>query len=151
MSVTISRITITFTIHATEDMNNNLLALYSLIPEKSLEESEYIEDQLEGGYGNNISFIQYSTRHKKYITLIMKNISRKLLLEEKKNLYLDFNNRFEQEKKTFYIRFDKEKAFQKRFVITNSSNAIKVTIKLNSYSKDSDFKNFLADQGIIID
>ena len=151
MSVTISRITITFTIHATEDMNNNLLALYSLIPEKSLEESEYIEDQLEGGYGNRISFIQYSTRHKKNINLIMKNISKKLPLEEKKNLFLDFENRFEQEKRTLYIRFDKEKAFQNRFVITNSSNAIKVIIKLNSYSKDSDFKTFLADQDIIVD
>ena len=151
MSVTISRITVTFTIHATEDMNNNLLALYSLIPEKSLEESEYMEDHLEGGYGNSISFIQYSTRHKKSINLIMKNISKKIPLEEKKNLFLDFKNRFEQEKKNFYIRFDKEEAFQNRFVITNSSNAIKVTIKLNSYSKDSDFKTFLADQGIIVD
>ena len=151
MSVTISRITVTFAIHATEDLNNNLLALYSLIPEKSLEESEYIEDQLEGGYGNRISFIQYSTRHKKNINLVMKNISKKLPLEEKKNLFLDFKNRFVQEKKTFYIRFDKEKAFQNRFVITNSSNVIKVTIKLNSYSKDSDFKTFLAGQGIIVD
>jgi len=150
MSVTISRITVTFTIHATEDMNNNLLALYSLIPEKALEECECIEDQLEGGYGNSISFIQYSTRHKKNINLIMKNISKKLSLEEKKNLSLDFKNRFEQGRKTFYIRFDKEKAFQNRFVITNSSNAIKVIIKLNSYSKDSDFKTFLADQNIIV-
>ena len=151
MSVTISRITVTFTIHATEDINNNLLALYSLIPEKALEESEYMEDQLEGGYGNSISFIQYSTRHKKNINLIMKNISKKIPLEEKKNLFLDFKNRFEQKKKNFYIRFDKEEAFQNRFVITNSSNAIKVTIKLNSYSKDSGFKTFLADQGIIVD
>ena len=114
-----------------------------------IEEANIKQEKLEGGYGNPVEFFQIAFTRKKEIDKVIQNIVLKLPDDVKKSLAEEFNERFDSDKSTFYLRVKKELAIRDKLQITSSSNAIKVAIKLRSFVKGVDFKEFLLSLGIL--
>ena len=60
MDITITKLVISFSVHATEDLEKNMQGLSNIIPDGILEQMEVNIDELEGGYQNPIDFVNIS-------------------------------------------------------------------------------------------
>lgn len=136
-------------IHATEDREKVLSTLNHFITPEILDESQVIQDTLEGGYGNPIHFIEITVHKKKHVKIIFKNIISKLSDTDKSKLLGEFKERFNEEDTKFFIRINKEQAFLDNIQVSKSQNTIRIEIKLQSYNKDANFKQFLCDEGLL--
>lgn len=149
MDITISKVECSFSVHATENFDKNMEALENLIPDELIEETEIIIEELEGGYENPIEYVVTSFSNKKLVTKILEHIVSKLSKEQKMLLYDEFEQRFNQDKKSFHIRIDKQGIYNNQLIISSATNVIKIEIKLRSYIKDVDYKQFLIDKGLL--
>ncbi len=149
MDITISKVECSFSVHATENFDKNMEALENLIPDELIEETEIVIEELEGGYENPIEYVVTSFSNKKLVTKILEHIVSKLSKEQKMLLYDEFEQRFNQDKKSFHIRIDKQGIYNNQLIISSATNVIKIEIKLRSYIKDVDYKQFLIDKGLL--
>ncbi len=149
MDITISKVECSFSVHATENFDKNMEALENLIPDELIEETEIVIEELEGGYENPIEYVVTSFSNKKLVTKILEYIVSKLSKEQKMLLYDEFEQRFNQDKKSFHIRIDKQGIYNNQLIISSATNVIKIEIKLRSYIKDVDYKQFLIDKGLL--
>ena len=149
MTISLTKIEFSFSVHSTEDFNKNMTAVANLIPEELIEKTEIIVEELEGGYDNPIQYIIINFSRSKEMERILESISSKLSQKQRYQLNMEFNERFHSEGKTFFLRIDKEAIFNNVLVIASSENVIKVSIKMRAYIKDVDFKEFLKDKGIL--
>jgi len=149
MDITISKVECSFSVHATENFDKNMEALENLIPDELIEETEIVIEELEGGYENPIEYVVTSFSNKKLVTKILEYIVSKLSKEQKMQLYDEFEERFNQDKKSFHIRIDKQGIYNNQLIISSATNVIKIEIKLRSYIKDVDYKQFLIDKGLL--
>ena len=149
MDITISKVEYSFSVHATENFDKNMEALENLIPDELIEETEIVIEELEGGYENPIEYVVTSFSNKKLVTKILEYIVSKLSKEQKMLLYDEFEQRFNQDKKSFHIRIDKQGIYNNQLIISSATNVIKIEIKLRSYIKDVDYKQFLIDKGLL--
>ncbi|MHA2308853.1 MAG: RNA-binding domain-containing protein, partial [Candidatus Heimdallarchaeaceae archaeon] len=60
MEITVTKLVISFSVHATEDLEKNMESLSSIFPDGILENTEVNIDELEGGYQNPIEFVSFS-------------------------------------------------------------------------------------------
>ncbi|MHA1218716.1 MAG: RNA-binding domain-containing protein [Candidatus Heimdallarchaeaceae archaeon] len=149
MDITISKVECSFSVHATENFDKNMEALENLIPDELIEETEIVIEELEGGYENPIEYVVTSFSNKKLVTKILEHIVSKLSKEQKMLLYDEFEERFNQDKKSFHIRIDKQGIYNNQLIISSATNVIKIEIKLRSYIKDVDYKQFLIDKSLL--
>jgi RNA binding exosome subunit len=149
MDITISKVECSFSVHATENFDKNMEALENLIPDELIEETEIVVEELEGVYENPIEYVVTSFSNKKSVTKLLKHIVSKLSKEQKMQLYNEFEERFNQDKKSFHIRIDKQGIYNNQLIISSSTNVIKIEIKLRSYIKDVDYKQFLIDKDLL--
>ncbi|MCE7747785.1 MAG: hypothetical protein GPJ51_05270 [Candidatus Heimdallarchaeota archaeon] len=150
MDITISKVECSFSVHATENFDKNMEALENLIPDELIEETEIVVEELEGGYENPIEYVVTSFSNKKLVTKILKHIVSKLSKEQKMQLYNEFEERFNQNKKSFHIRIDKQGIYNNQLIISSATNVIKIEIKLRSYIKDVDYMQFLIDEDLLL-
>ncbi len=150
MDITISKVECSFSVHATENFDKNMEALENLIPDELIEETEIVVEELEGVYENPIEYVVTSFSNKKLVTELLKHIVSKLSKEQKMQLYNEFEERFNQDKKSFHIRIDKQGIYNNQLIISSSTNVIKIEIKLRSYIKDVDYKQFLIDENLLL-
>ena len=150
MDITVVKVEFSFSVHATEDVEKNMEAVQNIIPQDIIEETNIKQERLEGGYGNPIEFLQITFTRKKEIDNALHNLAAKLSEEEKKSLADEFSERFDSNKSIFYFRAKKESAIRNKLQITSSSNAIKIAIKMRSFVKGVDFKEFLVSTGILM-
>ena len=69
--------------------------------------------------------------------------------EQKSQLYGEFEERFNQNKKSFHLRIDKQGIYNNELILSSATNVIKIEIRLRSYVKDVNFKQFLVDRGLL--
>ena len=149
MDITIVKVEFSFSVHATEDIDKNLEAIYNIVPLEIIEETNIKQERLVGGYGNPVEFFQIIFTKKKQIDNVIQNIALKLSENEKMSLADEFDERFDSDKSTLYFRVKKESAIRNKIRITSSSNAIKIAIKMRSFVKGVDYKKFLINAGIL--
>ena len=149
MTISLVKIEFSFSIHATEDFDKNIEAISNLIPEELIGETEVTVEELEGGYDNPIQYITICFTKPKDIEKVLHQISDKISQEQKNQLNLEFKERFHFEGKTFFLRIEKEAIFNNKLIIATSDNIIKISIKMKSYIKNVDFKEFLKEKGIL--
>ncbi len=150
MDITISKIEYSFSIHATEDFDKNLEALTNLIPEELIQETEVVVEELVGGYDNPIEYVSITFSNKKLINRILAHLVNQFSKEQKQQLFTEFEERFNQDKKSFHIRIDKQAMLSNHLSVSLGTNIIKIEIKLRSYIKNVDFKQFLIDNGLLM-
>ena len=149
MSIFLTKIEFNFSIHSTEDFDKNMEAIANLIPENLIENTEVSLEELEGGYDNPIEYVTITFSKNKDMELILQHLSTILTAEQKNQLDIEFDERFNLENKTFFFRIDKEKIFDNIIEISTTDNIIKIAIKMRSYIKDVDFKTFLKSKNLL--
>ncbi len=149
MTISLTKIEVSFSIHSTEDFEKNMEAVANLIPEDIIEQTEISVEELEGGYDNPIRYVSIIFKKVKEMDKILEYISTRLSNEQKMRLKDEFDERFHQKGKTFFLRIDKEEIFTNNLLVTSTENVIKIAIKMKSYTKDVDFKDFLRVKGIL--
>ena len=149
MDVTITKLEVSFSVHATEDKGKNIQAVSNLIPSSIIEQAQIIEEKLEGGYRNPIKYIRLVITKANLIDKIMKSLSSKLSQEDKKKLNSEFENRIDMKNKSFFLRLDKEDLANNRIKITSTKNIVKVSLKMRAFTKDVNLKEFLEKTGIL--
>ena len=150
MDITVVKVEFSFSVHATEDVEKNMEVVQNIIPLEIIEDTNVKQERLEGGYGNLVEFFRITFTRKKEIDIAIKNIALKISEEDKEILANEFNERFDSNKSTFFLRIRKESAIKKELQITSSSNAIKIAIKMRTFVKGVDFKEFLISAGILV-
>ena len=150
MEIIASKLTFSFSVHVTEVMEKNMTALSNLTKGINQDHVIITESLLEGGYGNPIKFIEASFTKTTTVNKIIKYISSRLSDEDKEYLGSEFENRFDSKRSTFFLRFDKNAIYADKLLITDSSNIIKLAIKLRAFTKQANYKSFLIERGIII-
>ena len=149
MDIIATKLTFSFSVHATEDIEKNMEALSNLTKGINQEQATISESVLEGGYGNPITFIEASFTKTNSIEKLLSYLSTKLTEKDKEHLGLEFENRFDSKKNNFFLRFDKNAIYDDKLILTDSANVIKLTIRLRSFTKQAIFKDFLMEKGII--
>ena len=149
MDVIATKITFSFSVHATEVLQKNMDALANLTKGVNHEHATVNKSPLEGGYGNPIKFVEVSFAKPNSIEKIINFLSSRLSEKEKEHLGLEFENRFDFKKKNFHLRFEKNALLEDKLILTDSANIIKLTIRLRAFTKQISFKDFLREKGII--
>jgi len=149
LDVAITKLEISFSVHATEDKEKNLQAVANLIPSDIIEHAQIIEEKLIGGYNNPIKYMRLVYTKANLIDEILKNLSSKLSQEDKKKMNLEFENRMDKKNKIFFLRLDKEALAKGRISITSSKNIVKISMKLRAFTKDINLKEFLENKDIL--
>ncbi len=150
MDITITKLVVSFSVHATENLEKNLELLNYIIPSEILEQTDIVVDELEGGYQNSIDFVSIPFTKSSSINKIISKVSNIIPIEEKEKLSSEFDERFDQKNNMFYIRLDKEDLFCGKATISSSANIIKLAMKLRAFTKDAKFQEFLVAQKILI-
>ncbi len=113
--------------YPTEDPSKVKKAIQNILnldPEKIDEELQ--EKETESYYGSKITKYTYRTKRWSQVKTFMKRISQETELPE--NLEKHLNN-----EGGFYIRFNKQKAYQGKLETTESGDAVHVKVKIASY------------------
>jgi RNA binding exosome subunit len=115
-----------FCVHATEDQDKVLKAVYNVLATEEPEEVEFTKSEVEGHYGNPITFFETRIKTKKPIQALVDNIAANLSSLNKTELANTLDKCFE--KGSFYIRLDKQVAFQNKIKLV-TSDPIRIRIR----------------------
>ncbi|AFN04727.1 hypothetical protein PFDSM3638_09625 [Pyrococcus furiosus DSM 3638] len=120
-------------IHATEDPEKVLEALETLFPEDiSPKDVEFEIIETEGYFGNPILVLDAELKHSRNIRKFLENL-RNLLSEEDKKYLLEHIEEKVDETGTFYIRFDKQKAYLGEVKVSEGEDVIHLRIKVKAF------------------
>ena len=111
VQTSISYVDVRFVAHATEDINKVIEAVNNVLPSNYLNDVSFNRNVVEGHYGNPITFFETRINDKEIVKALVENIASKLSVLDKEELTKEFNRYVD--KGSFYIRLDKQAAFQK--------------------------------------
>ena len=142
----ISYVDVRFVAHATEDINKVIEAVNNVLPSNYLNDVSFNRNVVEGHYGNPISFFETRINDKEIVKALVENIASKLSVLDKEELTKEFNRYVD--KGSFYIRLDKQAAFQKiiKLVVTDP---IRIRIRFIK-SKNEDIIEICRSIGMIL-
>jgi len=112
LSQLITYVDISFFAHATEDENKVIEAVRHLLPTPQVENMVFNRSNLRGHHGNPITLFEARIQEKDTVKAVVENLSSKLGVLDKETLLAEIN--LHMEKGNFYLRFDKQAAFQGR-------------------------------------
>ncbi|BAA30998.1 RNA-binding protein [Pyrococcus horikoshii] len=120
-------------IHATEDPEKVLEALETLFPEDiSPKDVDFEVIETEGYFGNPILVVDAEIRHSRNVRKFLENLRNSLSEEDRKYL-LEHAEEKVDETGTFYIRFDKQKAYLGEIKVSEGQDVIHVRIKVKAF------------------
>jgi len=122
----ISYLDIRFFVHATENPDKVFEAVHHLLPPDYVDDIVFKKDKLKGYYGNPITLFETRIKKKDIIEAIVKTLSSGLSELDKEKLLREID--LHVEKGSFYIRLDKQAAFQGEFKLC-SADPIRVRIR----------------------
>ena len=120
--------------NSTEDPNKIREILYFLISGKILENIPFVE--VNGVYNNPIKLFNLTLKNKTDIDNILKTLADSFTIIEKKKLFREFMKRL-SDKNAFYIRIKKSDLVRKKCVLTDHSDAIKISLSFFNLSTGS--------------
>ena len=120
-------------IHATEDPEKVLEALETLFPEDlSPQDVDFEIIETEGYFGNPILVMDAEIKRSKNVRKFLENL-KALLSEEDKAYLIEHAEEKVDETGTFYIRFDKQKAYLGEVKVTEGEDVIHVRVKVKAF------------------
>ncbi|NJE06512.1 RNA-binding protein [Thermococcus sp. M36] len=126
-------IRITTFIHATEDEDKVLEAIATFIPEEIDEEDIIFDiDETTGFFGNPIKVVNVEIKRSKAVRLFI-DYFKELLSEGDRRYLLDHIDEKVDEEGTFYVRFNKQKAYLGESEIDEGSDVVQVRIKVKAF------------------
>jgi RNA binding exosome subunit len=106
----IAYVDVRFCAHATEDLGKVMLAVQNVLPSDNIEDISFKRSNLEGHYGNPITFFDTRIKNKKAVKALVENLSANLSSLDKEELGRTINRCVE--KGSLFIRLDKQAAFR---------------------------------------
>ena len=112
--------------HATEDVSRVKAALQLLLPE----DSEIKSTRTEGHFGNPITILEakLEKRHYKSFLDVLGNLSKAELLQMRDEL-----KRHVDDDCNFYVRFDKQAAYEGDIRLAQTEDSVAIKMKIMSY------------------
>jgi RNA binding exosome subunit len=116
--------------HATVDSDKVMKAVYNIFPSEQTEDLTFNRSIAEGHYGNPITFFETRIKNTETINALVENIAANLSSLDKTELSRSVN--LCVEKGSFYIRLDKQAAFQGKVkLVTSDPIRIRIRFKNN--------------------
>ena len=141
----IAYVDVRFCAHATEDQDKVLKAAYNVLAIEELEEIEFTQSNVEGHYGNPITFFETRIKGKKAINALIENLSTNLSSLDKDELANTIDKCVE--KGNLYIRLDKQAALQNKIKLV-TADPIRLRIRFRK-NKTEDIVEVCKELGML--
>ena len=141
----IAYVDIRFCAHATEDLDKVMEAIQNVLPSDRLEDITFNRSNLEGHYGNPITFFETRIKDKETVRALVEKISSNLSSLDKEELDRTINRCVE--KGSLYIRLNKQAALQGKIKLV-TSDPIRIRIRFRK-SKIEDVIEICREIGMI--
>lgn len=113
-------------VHATEDEDRVLEAIYNIIPREMLEDASVDVEEYEGHYGNPIKVITFRLRGDSARRAFKELLSRMDSMD-RSHVASSLDDRVDKTG-TLHIRFSKQEAYQGRVTLFESDDVVKIEI-----------------------
>lgn len=123
-----------FCAHATEDLDKVMEAVQNILPSDHIDDITFDRKNLEGHYGNPITFFETRIKDKVTVKALVEKLSSNLSSLDKNELDRMINRCIE--KGSLYIRFDKQAALKGKIKLA-TSDPIRIRIRFRK-SKTED-------------
>ena len=130
----VAYVDVRFCAHATEDVDKVMEAVQNVLPNDHTENISFKRSNLEGHYGNPITFFDARIKHKETVRALVENLSANLSSLDKDELGRTINRCVE--KGSLYIRLDRQAALQDKIKFA-TSDPIRIRIRFRK-SKTED-------------
>ena len=141
----VAYVDVRFCAHATEDVDKVVMAVQNTLPSDHIEDITFKRSNLEGHYGNPITFFDARIKDKETVRALVKNLSVNLSSVDKEELGRTMNRCVE--KGSLYIRLDKQAALQGKIKLV-TSDPIHIRIRFRK-SKIEDVIKICREMGMI--
>jgi len=141
----VAYVDVRFCAHATEDLDKVMEAVQNVLPSDHLEDITFNRSNLEGHYGNPITFFETRIKDKETVRALVENLSANLNMLDKDELGREINRCVE--KGSLYIRLDKQAALQGKIKLV-TSDPIRIRIRFKK-SKIEDVIEICREIGMI--
>jgi len=141
----VAYVDVRFCAHATEDLDKVMEAVQNVLPSDHLEDITFNRSNLEGHYGNPITFFETRIKDKETVSALVEKISVNLSSLDKEELGRTINRCVE--KGSLYIRLDKQAALQGKIKLV-TSDPIHIRIRFRK-SKIEDVIEICREIGMI--
>ena len=118
-------------VHVTEDFRKVLETVKNLLPMPYCDNVSFRKENLWGHHKNLIILVKTTIKKKNVAYAVIENMYKKLDINDKDELSKDFMKRLDN-KKTFFLRLDKQKAYLGKIKLSNI-DPILIKIKLNFF------------------
>ena len=122
----VAYVDVRFCAHATEDLDKVVEAVQNVLPSDHTEEVTFERSDLEGHYGNPITFFDARIKNKETVKAVVENIATNLSQVDKEELDRTIDRYVE--KGSLFIRLDKQAAFRGKTKFA-TSDPIRVRIR----------------------
>jgi RNA binding exosome subunit len=122
----VAYVDVRFCAHATEDLDKVVEAVQNVLPSDYTEEVTFERSDLEGHYGNSITFFDARIKNKETVKAVVENIATNLSQVDKEELDRTIDRYVE--KGSLFIRLDKQAAFRGKTKFA-TSDPIRVRIR----------------------
>jgi RNA binding exosome subunit len=141
----VAYVDVRFCAHATEDVEKVVMAVQNILPSDHIEDISFKRSNLEGHYGNPITFFETRIKDKETVRALVKNLSANLSSLDKEELGRTIKRY--AEKGSLYIRLDKQAALQGKIKLV-TSDPIHIRIRFRK-SKIEDVIQICREIGMI--
>ncbi|HUT82030.1 MAG TPA: RNA-binding domain-containing protein [Candidatus Bathyarchaeia archaeon] len=121
--------------HSTEDVEKVKKAIVNLLPETIRDKVEISDVKLRGHAGNEISLLELNITQNKMISNILGYLASNILEIDKDSLLQEVDERID-ENNCFYLRFNKQDAYNEVITLDDGDNSIRVVIKFIVYKQE---------------
>ena len=141
----VAYVDVRFCAHATEDLDKVVEAVQNVLPSDPIEDITFNRSNLEGHYGNPITFFEARIKDKETVRALVEKISSNLSSLDKDELGREIHRCVE--KGSLYIRLDKQAALQGKIKLV-TSDPIRIRIRFRK-SKIEDVIQICREIGMI--
>jgi RNA binding exosome subunit len=141
----VAYVDVRFCAHATEDLEKVVKAVQNIFPSDHIEDVTFNRSNLEGHYGNPITFFETRIKNKETVRALVENLSSNLSSLDKEELGRTINRCVE--KGSLYIRLDKQAALKGKIKLV-TSDPIHIRIRFKK-SKIEDVIQICREIGMI--
>ena len=141
----VAYVDVRFCAHATEDVEKVVKAVQNTLPSDHIEDITFKRSNLEGHYGNPITFFETRIKDKETVRALVENLSSNLSSLDKEELGRTIHRCVD--KGNLYIRLDKQAAFQGKIKLV-TSDPIRIRIRFRK-SKIEDVIQICREIGMI--
>ena len=141
----VAYVDVRFCAHATEDVEKVVKAVQNTLPSDHIEDITFKRSNLEGHYGNPITFFETRIKNKETIKALVENLSTNLAFLDKEELAKEIDKHVERG--SLYLRLDKQAALKNKIKLV-TSDPIRIRIRFRK-SKIEDIIEVCREIGMI--